>query len=111
MARLGRFVLLIPFLIASPVVALVVLLALACCDAAWFLFGSRKPANNTRGNTKAASVVIPNWNGRDLLARFLPSVIDALADNPENEILVVDNGSEDGSAEFVRDAFPQVTLL
>ena len=26
----------------------------------------------------AASVVIPNWNGRDLLERYLPSVIAAL---------------------------------
>src|SRR5947207_5868004 len=34
-----------------------------------------------------ASVVIPNWNGRDLLEKYLPSVIEAMGGN---EILVVD---------------------
>ena len=59
----------------------------------------------------AASVVIPNWNGRDLLAKYLPSIVTALASNPDNEIIVVDNGSSDGSAEFVSQNFPGVTLL
>ncbi len=59
----------------------------------------------------AASVVIPNWNGRDLLAKYLPSVIAAWRAIRTNEIIVVDNGSEDGSAEFVREHFPSVRLL
>ena len=55
----------------------------------------------------AASVVIPNWNGKDLLAKYLPSVVAALWPAiPANEIVVVDNGSTDGSAEFVRAEFP-----
>ncbi|HYM10653.1 MAG TPA: glycosyltransferase [Bryobacterales bacterium] len=57
-------------------------------------------------STGAASVVIPNWNGRDLLEKYLPSVIAALAGNPENEIIVVDNASTDGSVEFLRERFP-----
>jgi GT2 family glycosyltransferase len=59
----------------------------------------------------AATVVIPNWNGRDLLEKYIPSIVTALAGNPANQILVVDNGSTDGSVEFLRDAFPQVTVL
>ncbi len=55
--------------------------------------------------------MIPNWNGRDLLAKYLPSVIEALGGHPGNEIIVVDNGSEDGSAEFLRERFPSVRVL
>jgi GT2 family glycosyltransferase len=61
--------------------------------------------------TGAISVVIPNWNGRDLLAKNLPSVVEALAFNPDNELIVVDNASTDGSAEFLRETFPAVTVL
>ena len=59
-----------------------------------------------RFRARAASVVIPNWNGRDLLEKYLPSIETALAGNPENEIIVVDNGSSDGSAEFLAQRFP-----
>ncbi len=68
------------------------------------------PAAERCANT-SATVVIPNWNGRDLLEKYLPSVIDALAGNSGNEIIVVDNGSTDGSAEFVRERFPTVRVL
>jgi GT2 family glycosyltransferase/glycosyltransferase involved in cell wall biosynthesis len=56
-----------------------------------------------------ASIVIPSWNGKDLLEKYLPSVV---ADcGPSDEIIVVDNASTDGSAEFVRQRFPQVRVL
>src|ERR1035441_1234023 len=63
------------------------------------------------GMSACATVVIPNWNGKDLLAKYIPSVRTALAGNPANQILVVDNGSADGSADFLRDTFPEVTVL
>jgi GT2 family glycosyltransferase len=85
--------------------------ALWLTDLFFFLFGRRRLTPDTRPNTASASVVIPNWNGRDLLAKYLPSVVEALRGNPANEIIVVDNGSTDGSAEFVRRHFPEVTLL
>ncbi len=59
----------------------------------------------------AVSVVIPNWNGCDLLRKNLPSLVEALAFNPDNELIVVDNASTDGSAEFLRQTFPDVTVL
>ncbi|MCX7968833.1 MAG: glycosyltransferase family 2 protein [Armatimonadetes bacterium] len=58
---------------------------------------------------KAASVVIANWNGKHLLEQFLPSVVEAIRDC--DEIIVVDNGSTDGSVEFLRSRFPQVRLI
>ena len=60
---------------------------------------------------QSATVVIPNWNGKDLLAKYIPSIRTALAGNSANQILVVDNGSTDGSADFLRATFPDVTVL
>ncbi len=54
------------------------------------------------------SVVIVTWNGRALLDRCLPSVV-AHADGAE--VLVVDNGSEDGTAAHLAAAFPSVRVL
>jgi GT2 family glycosyltransferase/glycosyltransferase involved in cell wall biosynthesis len=65
----------------------------------------------TPADARAASIVIPNWNGRELLEKYLPSVIAAAAANPEHEVIVVDNGSTDGSAEFIRGRFPSVRVL
>lgn len=59
-----------------------------------------------------ASIVILNWNGRDLLAQGLPSIVEAVRrDGRPHEILVVDNGSSDGSREYIHASFPQVRLL
>ena len=104
----------LPLLVLSPFLVAVSALALALVDLAWRLFG--KPSGEIqlperKGARATASVVIPNWNGKDLLAKYLPSVVEALSGNPENEIIVVDNGSTDGSADFVRAEFPQVKLL
>jgi GT2 family glycosyltransferase len=105
----------LPLLIVSPLLVAASLFALWLADLLSFLLGGarRAPGNPAarRPAPTAASVVIPNWNGRDLLERYLPSVVAALAGNPANEIVVVDNGSTDGSAAFVRAEFPQVKLL
>jgi N-acetylglucosaminyl-diphospho-decaprenol L-rhamnosyltransferase len=52
------------------------------------------------------AVVVVNWNTRDLLRECLRS---ALAEAPP-QVVVVDNGSTDGSAEMVGTEFPQVVL-
>jgi GT2 family glycosyltransferase len=59
------------------------------------------------------SVVVLNWNGCALLAECLPSVkaaAEAYTDGA-SEIIVVDNGSSDGSREYVRNNFPDVRFL
>ena len=101
-------------LVISPLMLLAAVLSLALTDLLWHLCGAgSQPAAASQAAPlpSAATVVIPNWNGRDLLERYLPSVIAALSHNPENEIIVVDNGSADGSADFVRNAFPDVKVL
>jgi N-acetylglucosaminyl-diphospho-decaprenol L-rhamnosyltransferase len=58
------------------------------------------------------SVVIVNWNTRDLLRACLGSLRTALeALGPAAEVIVVDNASADGSAAMVAADFPEVRLL
>ena len=101
----------LPYLVLAPIVVILTATALAICDLFFAIFGRRRAPSDSVPNRRAASVVIPNWNGRDLLEKYLPSVITALDGNPDNEVIVVENGSEDGSAEFVRKHFPGVRLL
>lgn len=57
------------------------------------------------------TVVIPNYNG----IKFLPECLDALyrqdQDTPRYRVLIVDNGSQDGSLELLRERFPQAGLI
>jgi len=55
------------------------------------------------------SVVIVNWNGKRYLERCLSSVLDQTY--RQFEVILVDNGSTDGSVEFVSRTFPQVRLI
>jgi len=110
MPFLKRLVRALPLLILSPVLMAISLLALILTDLVSKVRNKAETAQAKRP-TPRASVVIPNWNGRDLLEKYLPSVVEALSGNSGNEIIVVDNGSTDGSADFVRTHFPQVNLL
>lgn len=59
------------------------------------------------------SVVIPNLNGEKLLEKNLPFLLKAKA-NPKNnisEIIVVDDGSWDGSVKMLVKKFPEVKLI
>ena len=53
-------------------------------------------------------MVVPNWNGRDLLGRCLSALLSAL---PGERIIVVDDASTDGSVDFVRSRFPDVEIV
>src|ERR1700690_2809954 len=56
------------------------------------------------------SVVIVNYNVRDFLNNALVSVYKAL-EGVAGEVFVVDNASDDGSCEMVRQSFPGVRLI
>ncbi len=59
---------------------------------------------------KKVAVVILNWNGAELLRRFLPSV--CAHTSPElADIIVVDNGSTDNSVKILQQEFPQVKTI
>lgn len=55
------------------------------------------------------SVVIPNWNGKKFLKGCLDSLLEC--SYGQIEIVMVDNGSKDGSVEFLEENYPQVKLI
>jgi GT2 family glycosyltransferase len=61
---------------------------------------------------KSISVVIPNYNGKDLLQKNLPSVYNALRQtNSEFEVIVVDDASSDESVQLLKDSYKDVIVL
>jgi hypothetical protein len=61
-------------------------------------------------NRPLLSVVVISWKMRDLLERML-ATLQYHTSFPDLEILLVDNGSRDGTVEMVRQRFPTVRLL
>lgn len=53
------------------------------------------------------AVVILNWNGRSMLERFLPSVVE----HSKADVIVADNGSTDDSISFLKQQYPQLRLI
>ena len=56
------------------------------------------------------SIIIVNWNTRDLLENCLTSVMQQYK-NVDFEVIVIDNASTDGSAQQVKGRFPKVILV
>lgn len=70
-------------------------------QAAW------RPASRAPG--PVVSAALANWNG----AAYLPRCLECLyaQSQPPDEVVVVDNGSRDGSPAWIRDHYPRVHLL
>lgn len=60
--------------------------------------------------TPDVSVIIVSWNVREVLQRNLQRML-SLATQVTNEVIVVDNGSADGTPAMVRSFFPRVELI
>jgi len=73
--------------------------------------GTASIRNPNSANSDFTSVIVVNFNGQ----RFLDDCLSALEHQtlPRHgyEVLVIDNGSTDGSPEFVRERFPGVRLV
>lgn len=59
---------------------------------------------------KPVAVIILNWNGEKMLAEYLPQVISA-TDDTIADVIVADNGSDDGSLELLERSFPGVIVV
>lgn len=67
------------------------------------------PSSSTIVEKGLVSVVIPNWNGK----KFLKGCLDSLLTVSWNqvEVIMIDNGSHDGSVEFLEEHYPSVQLI
>lgn len=108
-------VLFLGWLLVVPVALALGVLVLACdLLAAPFVLLSRRriacpPARMPR---RDASIVVVSWNGIDHLQRMLPSLEVALAAHGgDHEVILVDNGSTDGTADWVRAHHPRVRIV
>lgn len=59
---------------------------------------------------KKLAVIILNWNGLGLLKQFLPTA-ERFTTGPEADLIVADNGSADGSVEWIRREHPGVKVI
>ena len=53
------------------------------------------------------AIVILNWNGRDMMQQYLPSVVQ----NSTGDVIVADNASSDGSVQMLSSQFPDVRTI
>ena len=58
---------------------------------------------------KKISIVILNWNGKEMLSKYLPSVLQYSRDVAT--VYVADNASTDDSLSLLREHFPEVKLI
>ncbi|MCD7971287.1 MAG: glycosyltransferase family 2 protein [Candidatus Azobacteroides sp.] len=56
------------------------------------------------------AIVILNWNGKELLEKFLPFLF-CYTDSELAEIIVADNSSTDGSVSFLKEHYPAIRLI
>jgi len=54
------------------------------------------------------AIVILNWNGKELLQKFLPSVVGY---SEQAELYVADNNSSDDSVSFLQREYPQIKII
>ncbi|MHA4811491.1 glycosyltransferase family 2 protein [Flavitalea flava] len=59
--------------------------------------------------SSSIAIVILNWNGRNYLEKFLPSVMASTYAN--KEIIIADNASSDDSISFLRERYPELRLI
>ncbi len=58
------------------------------------------------------SIIIPSYNGKELLKKYLPGVINACKKCKNvTEIIVVDDSSNDGTISFLKSKFPNIKIL
>lgn len=61
-------------------------------------------------STKKIAIVVINYNGKNLLKKFLPSLVK-YSDIKISDIFIVDNNSDDGSVDFIKKNYSSVKII
>jgi GT2 family glycosyltransferase len=97
------------WLLALVLAAFVLLIDLLCLPVVWLL---RRRPDDAAPRSRNASIVVLNWNGRHFLADLMPSLRTAVQRCPgDHEVIVVDNGSDDGSADWLAIEHPWARVV
>ena len=62
-----------------------------------------------RKSLKKVTAIIVNWNDKNVIVECIQSLLDQ--DRNQIDIIISDNGSEDGSVEFLRRSFPSIEII
>ena len=66
---------------------------------------------DTEESVPLLSIIIVTWNGKRYVLECIESLQKQLTGLCAEEVIVVDNGSRDGTPEAIREQFPNVTLI
>ena len=58
---------------------------------------------------KKVTAIIVNWNDKDVIIECIQSLLDQ--DRSEIEVIISDNGSKDGSIEYLQRSFPSIKII
>ena len=59
---------------------------------------------------QSISIILPNFNGQQLLKKNIPSLLEAV-NSFEHEIIVVDDCSTDESVQFLKETYPDIKII
>src|SRR5262245_2352581 len=96
---------------AAALACLLLTLLVDALFAPWAALRRRAPQYRARATT-GASIVVVSWNGMHFLRTLLPSLSRAVEEHGgDHEVIVVDNGSTDGTVEWLRAEHPTVKVV
>ncbi len=69
-------------------------------------------SESERPSSRQASLIVLTWNKREILKEALDALIEAVChDGGDHEIILVDNGSTDGTQDYVRTHYRNIRLI